>query len=60
MKKKTYRTPKVINMSQEVHTGALTGAAWMIARAVAKAAKGHIDLVAGADEPKTLQARQKL
>ena len=59
--KKKYRTPKVVNMPEEINNGvpgALTGAAHMVARAVAKAAKGHIDLAAGADAPKTLQIRR--
>ncbi len=59
--KKKYRSPKIVNMSQEIYTGvagALTGAAWMIARAVAKAVKGHVDVKAGTDTPKTLQARR--
>lgn len=59
--KKTYRKPKAINVPQEINggvPGALLGAAYMIGRAVAAAAKGHINLVAGADKPKTLQARR--
>lgn len=56
--KKKYRTPKVVNMPETVHTGALTGAAWMLARAAAKALKGHIDLKAGMDGARTLQARK--
>ncbi len=60
--KKKYRTPKVINMSDEMNNG-VPGAlimrpALFLARAVAKAAKGHIDLAAGADAPKTLQIRR--
>ena len=59
--KKKYRTPKVVNMPEEMHggvPGAVMGVALMVARAVAKAAKGHIDLAAGADAPKTLQVRR--
>jgi len=59
--KKKYRTPKVVNMPEEINggvPGALLGAALMIGRAVASAAKGHIKLVAGANEPKTLQIRR--
>ena len=58
--KKKYRTPKAVNLPQEVHNGvpgAVLGAVLLIARAVAKAVKGHIDVKAGADLPKTLQAR---
>ena|GEM_PF-3744664 len=56
--KKKYRTPKVVNMPEAIHSGALTGAAWMLARAAAKALKGHIDLKAGMDGARTLQARK--
>ena len=59
--KKKYRTPKAVNMPQEINggvPGALLGAAYMVGRAVAAAAKGHINLIAGADEPKTLQVRR--
>lgn len=59
--KKKYRTPKVVNMPEEIHggvPGALAGAAYMVARAVAKMAKGHIDLKAGMDGARTLQARK--
>lgn len=58
--KKKYRTPKVVNMPEEINNGvpAVVGAALIFARAMAKADKGHIDLAAGADEPKTLQIRR--
>ncbi|MBR1729471.1 MAG: hypothetical protein IJ728_08110 [Selenomonadaceae bacterium] len=59
--KKKYSVPKVINMPQEIQSGvpgALLGAAYMIGRAVTAAVKGHIDLKAGMNEPKTLQSRK--
>ena len=56
--KKKYSTPKVINAGEKINSGvpgAVLGAAYMIGRAVTAAMKGHIDLKAGADTPKTLQ-----
>ena len=59
--KKKYQTPKIVNMPGEMHggvPGAVWGAVLLIARAVAAAIKGHIDLIAGTDAPKTLQSRR--
>ena len=53
--KKKYSKPQAINAGEKINSGALTGAAYMLARAATKAMKGHIDLKAGADTPKTLQ-----
>ena len=57
--KKKYSAPKIIDTVEKLNAGvpgALLGAAYMIGRAVAAAMKGHIDLKAGSDKPKTLQA----
>lgn len=59
--KKKYQTPKIVNMPGEMHggvPGAVWGAVLLIARAVTAAIKGHIDLITGADKPKTLQSRR--
>ena len=59
--KKKYRTPKAVDMPNEIHNGvpmAIWAAVLLIARAVAAAVKGHIDVKAGADAPKTLQIRR--
>lgn len=56
--KKEYRKPTVENFNENVNAGvpgAMWGAALMVARALAKAMKGGIDLTAGADTPKLLQ-----
>ena len=60
--KKSYQKPEVVSFDENVNggvPGAVWGAALMVGRAVAKAMKGGIDLVAGADSPKTLQKRIK-
>ena len=60
--KKSYRKPEIVNFDENVNggvPGAVWGAALMVGRAVAKAMKGGIDLVAGSDTPKTLQRRKK-
>lgn len=53
--KKKYRTPKALSVSEKIHSAALNGAFWLIVRSLMK---GHIDLITGADKPKTLQSRR--
>lgn len=62
MKKKLeYNKPKVAIFEEEIQNGvpgALTGAIWMIARALVKTVKGGIDLTSGIDKPRTLQVKR--
>ena len=62
MKKLSYKEPKIVVFSDDIAAGvpgALYGAALMVARAVAKAMKGGIDLEAGINTPHILQKRKK-
>lgn len=55
MKKKTYRTPKAINVAEKINSALLNGVVWFIVRALKKANTG---LKIDENEPKTLQIKE--